>query len=209
MNYDANIKLIGMNVDDYSSSESESESETSENQESATTSTVTSTSCPSPKKRKRPKQTQSFVDSWLTEQQFSGWLTKRLGNDRKPQPFCKTCNRFVTCTKTGLKRHLVSKSHQTKYATSTASCSTITSLFNRATNRDETSSMEIKLCAFIAEHNLPLSLADDLVKFIRSLFPLNQTLRNVMLGKQKATNVVRQVLGFDYLHQRCDPIVTA
>ena len=68
------------------------------------------------------------------------------------------------CTKTGLKRHLVSKSHQTKYATSTASCSTITSLFNRATNRDETSSMEIKLCAFIAEHNLPLSLADDLVK---------------------------------------------
>ena len=85
--------------------------------------------CTSPKKRKRPKQTESFVDSWLTEQQFSGWLTKRLGNDRKPQPFCKTCNRFVTCSKTGLKRHLVSKSHQTKYATSTASCSTITSLF--------------------------------------------------------------------------------
>ena len=53
----------------------------------------------------------------------------------------------------------------------------------------------------IAEHNLPLSLADDLVKFIRSLFPLNQTLRNVMLGKQKATNVVRQVLGFDYLQE--------
>ena len=47
MNCDANIKLVGMNVDDYSSSESESESETSENQESATTSTVTSTSCPS------------------------------------------------------------------------------------------------------------------------------------------------------------------
>ena len=56
MNCDANIKLVGMNVDDYSSSESESESETSENQESATTSTVTSTSCPSLKKRKRPKR---------------------------------------------------------------------------------------------------------------------------------------------------------
>jgi hypothetical protein len=32
VNCDANIKLVGMNVDDYSSSESESESETSENQ---------------------------------------------------------------------------------------------------------------------------------------------------------------------------------
>ena len=40
MNCDTNIKLVGMNVDDYSSSESESESETSENQESATTSTA-------------------------------------------------------------------------------------------------------------------------------------------------------------------------
>ena len=46
-------------------------------------STVTSTSCPSPKKRKRPKQTQSFVDSWLTEQQFSGWLTKRCFTTEK------------------------------------------------------------------------------------------------------------------------------
>jgi hypothetical protein len=188
-------------MDDYSSSESESESETSENQESATTSTATSTSCPSPKKRKRPKQAQSFVDSWLTEQQFSGWLTKQLGTERKPQPFCNTCSRFITCSKTGLKRHLVSKSHQTKYATSTGRCSTITSLFDRATNRNETPTMEIKLCAFIAEHNLPLSLADDLVTFIRSLFPLDQTLRNVKLGKQKATNVVRQVLGLDYLHE--------
>ncbi|XP_028408810.1 uncharacterized protein LOC114531390 [Dendronephthya gigantea] len=185
-----------MNTDDYSSSESESECETSEYQE-----TSPSTSCPNPKKRKRPKQTQSFVDRWLTEQQFSGWLTKRLGTDQKPQPFCKSCNKFVTCSKTGLKRHLISKSHQNRHATSTASCSTITNLFNKATNRHETSSIEIKLCAFIAEHNLPLSLAEDLVKLLRSLFPLNQTLRNVMLGKQKATNIVRQVIGFDYLHE--------
>jgi hypothetical protein len=33
------------------------------------------------------------------------------------------------------------------------------------------------------------------------MFPLNASLQNVTLGKQKATNVIRQVIGFDYLHE--------
>ena len=57
------------------------------------------------KKRKRPKQVQSFVDSWLTDKQFKDLLTKKagVGTDKKPQPFCKTCRMFLTCSKTGLK----------------------------------------------------------------------------------------------------------
>ena len=61
--------------------------------------------------------------------------------------------------------------------------------------------MEIKLCAFIAEHNLPISLSDDFIALLKSIFPLNNTLKNVTLGKQKATNVIRQVIGFDYLQE--------
>ena len=61
--------------------------------------------------------------------------------------------------------------------------------------------MEIKLCSFIAEHNLPISLSDDLVELLRSLFPHDTPLTNVRLGKQKATNVIRQVIGFDYLFE--------
>lgn len=61
--------------------------------------------------------------------------------------------------------------------------------------------MEIKLCAFLAEHNLPISLSDDLVELLQSPFPRDDALKTVKLGKQKATNVIRQVLGFDYLHQ--------
>ena len=77
----------------------------------------------------------------------------------------------------------------------------IANLFNRATTRDESRSMEIKLCSFIAEHNLPISLSDDLVELLRSLFPHDTPLTNVRLGKQKATNVIRQVIGFDYLFE--------
>ena len=84
---------------------------------------------------------------------------------------------------------------------STASSSTIISLFNRPTTEDEARSMEIKLCAFIVEHNLPISISDHFVELLCSFFPNENTLKNVRLGKQKATNVIRQVIGFDYLHE--------
>ena len=61
--------------------------------------------------------------------------------------------------------------------------------------------MEIKMCAFISEHNLPISIADAFVEFLRSLFPNDDVLRKIRLDKQKATNVIRQIIGFDYLYE--------
>ena len=151
------------------------------------------------KKRKRSKHVQSFVDEWLTDKQFKEWLSKRVGKENKPQPYCKYCQKFVTCTKTGLKRHSTSNIQKNTKDTSVAGM--LTSYFTKSATRDETSSMEIKLCAFIAEHNLPISLSDDFIALLKSMFPLNNTLKNVTLGKQKATNVIRQVIGFDYLQE--------
>ena len=107
----------------------------------------------------------------------------------------------MTCSKTGLKRHQTSAYHKRCHDSSIRSTSTIPSLFNQPTIRDGTSSMEIKMCIFISEHNLPISIADAFVEFLRSLFPNDDVLRKVRLGKQKATNVIRQVIGFDYLYE--------
>ena len=132
------------------------------------------------KKRKRSKHVQSFVDEWLADKQFKEWLSKRVGKESKPQPYCKYCQKFVTCTKTGLKRHSTSNIHQ-KNTKDTSVAGTLTSYFTKSATRDETSSMEIKLCAFIAEHNLPISLSDDFIALLKSMFPLNNTLKNVTL----------------------------
>ena len=70
---------------------------------------------------------------------------------------------------------------------------TVTSLFATQT---KPARIEVKLCAFIAENNLPISLSEDLVALLKNLFPSEVSLQNVKLGKQKATNVIRQVLGF-------------
>ncbi|CAB4007568.1 E3 SUMO- ligase KIAA1586-like [Paramuricea clavata] len=82
-----------------------------------------------------------------------------------------------------------------------ATTGSIAQLMRQTTNSDATTSMEIKLCAFITQHNLPLSITEDIVELLRSLFPNDAALSYLKLGKQKATNIVRQVLGFDYLKE--------
>lgn len=67
---------------------------------------------PGPKASKRVKKTQIFVDSWLHRVEFKMWLGKKIGSDSKLKPFCKTCDKILNCTKTGLKRHIESKSHK-------------------------------------------------------------------------------------------------
>jgi hypothetical protein len=161
---------------------------------------VTSRSGSAEPKKKRRKNPQVFVDSWLTDENFKKWLVRKMGVDNKATAFCKTCDKAVTCSKTGLKRHMASAKHE-RSITNTTTSGTIADLFQRASCQDETASLEIKLCSFIAEHNLPISLSDDLVELLRSLFPRDGILKRVMLGKQKATNVVRQVIGFNYLNE--------
>ena len=65
------------------------------------------------KKRKLPPRDQPFMDNWLGVPEFKGWLAKRLSG-KKMKPYCNLCEKFLTCSKTGVKRHMVSKKHQEK-----------------------------------------------------------------------------------------------
>jgi len=50
--------------------------------------------------------------------------------------------------------------------------------------------IEQHICIFLAEHNLPLRLADNLIPLLRKLFPKDQALGRATLGNQKATNIL-------------------
>ena len=73
--------------------------------------------------------------------------------------------------------------------------------FKRNSFDDERKVIEVKLCAFIAEPNLPISLVESFVELLKNLCPDDKALALVKLGKQKATNIIRQVLGFDYIRE--------
>ena len=66
--------------------------------------------------------------------------------------------------------------------------------------------MEIKTASFIAEKNFPISVFEDMMLLLRSFFPNDKTLKKVSMGKQKTTNVIRQVLGFQFLREGCQKL---
>jgi hypothetical protein len=160
----------------------------------------TSATSAKPRKRKCPPRKRVFKDNWLQVTEFKNWLSKKTAPSGEMKPFCKLCTNWLTCSMTAIKRHAASQKHQARIKMS-ATTGSIAQLMRQTTNSDATTSMEIKLCAFITQHNLPLSISEDIVELLRSLFPNDAALSYLKLGKQKATNIVRQVLGFDYLKE--------
>ena len=150
----------------------------------------------SKRKRKDPK----FVDSWLAVKEFKGWLAKRREIDGKVKPYCKICLMEINSTKTGIQRHMDCAKHRSKVQSAKGSHN-ISTLIKRNSFENERKVIEIELCAFMAEHNLPISLVESFVELLKSLFPDDKPLALVKLGKQKATNIIRQVLGFDYIRK--------
>ena len=149
---------------------------------------------------KRKRKDSKFVDSWLEVKEFKGWLVKKRGTDGSIKPYCNICQLEINSTKTGIQRHMDSAKHQRKIQ-STKGSQSLSTLFKRNSFENQRKVIEVKLCAFIAEHNLPISLVESFVELLKSLFPDDKPLARVRLGKQKATNVIRQVLGFDYIRE--------
>ena len=136
---------------------------------------------------KKKKYVPKFLASWLADVQFKDWLEKR-----GEVPYCKYCQCSLSCAKTALVRHKDNKKHRSLCGIKEKS-QPITSMLH---TQSKTARIEIKTCSFIAEKNLPISIVEDLVPFLKNLFPYDEALRDVKLGKQKATNLIRQVLGF-------------
>ena len=63
--------------------------------------------------KSKKKKDQAFVDSWLTNCEFKNWLTK-VGANNQVTASCTICDKMVTCSKTGLKRHMGGNKHQKK-----------------------------------------------------------------------------------------------
>ena len=146
-------------------------------------------------KKKTAKFEQNFVQSWLHDSEFKPWLSKKPGKDGKLKPFCSWCDIQITCSKTRIRRHSLSPRHCSNKKT----CGTNLSIQAMWNNNQFAKEIELRICAFIAEHALSRTLVEPLITLLRVLFPNDNNLRSVKLGKQKAIDIVRQVFAFDYL----------
>ncbi|XP_028416846.1 uncharacterized protein LOC114541055 [Dendronephthya gigantea] len=143
----------------------------------------------------KKKYEQKFCNSWLTEGKFKDWIEAKHEGTR--MPFCKVCKVKLSCSKTALSRHLEGKKHQELFkmhADLTKSHTRIGTFMN-GFSRDAVEKLKIKLSSFIVEHNLPISLSEDLLALLTSLFPHDKT-----------ANIIRQVLGFNVIKESIEDL---
>ena len=157
----------------------------------------------------KKKYEQKFYDGWLAEAKFKDWIEAKCeGKNGSCVPFCKVCKAKLSCSKTALSRHVEGKKHQElfKMQTDLAKSQTRIGMFMNNSSRDAVGKLEITVASFIVEHNLPINLTEDFLALLSSLFPNDKTVQKATLGKQKTTNIIRQVLGFNVIKETIEDL---
>lgn len=122
----------------------------------------------------------------LAAEEFKDWLL--IDADGKTGK-CKVCNTLIKGGKTELKRHSETKMHLRNFAAKLQQPSVATFL----PQTEKIKQTENAMCVFLVEHDLPISFVEPLVEFCKVL-PEKSVLDKLQLGKQKATNIIRQGL---------------
>ncbi|CAH0551284.1 unnamed protein product [Brassicogethes aeneus] len=60
--------------------------------------------------------------------------------------------------------------------------------------KDQTKRAELKLCAFLVEHNLAIKLMDHLTPLLKNIFPDSEIAKNITGGRTKAKGVILNIL---------------
>ncbi|CAH2092487.1 unnamed protein product [Euphydryas editha] len=120
--------------------------------------------CYSHKKKRKLHYEQKYSHLWEKDKNYSGWVKKSNKGDY--YFYCNSCKCDLKCGggKRVLKKHAESIKHRNNIKGAVIQ-PTITSMLPESATKsftDKIKSGEIKMACFLAEHNLPFSLADDL-----------------------------------------------
>ncbi len=143
----------------------------------------------------KKKYNQKFNSEWIQDPAFKNWLvTPTSAND---EPSSRVCSKKISCSKTALQRHRESVQHKQASSSASNQVSIKVSLQkqeNAASSYKETTA--VQLAAFIAEHNLPLTISPSLLDLLKTRAPQNiqeaKSLQEMKLGATKCTNIIRQ-----------------
>ncbi|KAH8027920.1 hypothetical protein HPB51_011150 [Rhipicephalus microplus] len=157
-----------------------------------------------PSRKKAKAYDQKYLTRWEAEPKYKGWLA---ASKKGPLYFyCKSCNADCKGEKSEIDRHLASSKHRNS-AASLQSTRTLTSMpaVSGQTQLDKSvKEAEIRLAAFITEHNLPFNVMGHLVDVVKAACDDSQIAKNVSCGRTKCTAIVKNVLGEQSRQDICE-----
>lgn len=136
---------------------------------------ITSYNAPTKKKAKTTavRRKQKFKKEWLSESDFGSWLIANKKDVYKAE--CKIYKKSMTAELCVIRAHSLGKVHirnlsvRNKQTPITTFMSTNASTSTGSSNASHRA--ELKLCAFIAEHNISLRTMNQLIPLLKSVFP--------------------------------------
>ncbi|XP_039966625.1 uncharacterized protein LOC120778727 [Bactrocera tryoni] len=150
----------------------------------------------SPPKKKNVKYEQKFVNSWLKDDRFKGWLKKSTKDET--YFFCSARNCDRKCGIHELLRHKDSTKHA-KNSLKLQKHQKLTSMFTSASNSQDTKiaakAGEVKMACFIAEHNQSFNITSHLNKLICAICPDSKIAEQLSISRIKARAIIVNVTG--------------
>ncbi|CAF4814367.1 unnamed protein product [Pieris macdunnoughi] len=135
---------------------------------------------------------QKFRDAWLTNEKFKQWLVKVPNDHYKAK--CRACNVVMSSELTVIKNHMASKTHLRKALAAQPTISTFMAKTDETVAKaNATQALEIKLCDFVAEHNISFTTLTHLTTLLKSAVPDSEIIKNMQLKAMKGTAIIKNV----------------
>jgi len=135
-----------------------------------------------------------FRDEWLNMKEFKNWLRPVKENPLKA--YCCYCRFEMISELSTVKKHMNSIKHKSALKSITGTKTNMFSSIIPTRNNDQAiKRAEIKICGFLAEHNIPFNTMDHLTDVLKKAFPDSKIAEGLHLGRTKSTNIVKHVIG--------------
>ncbi|KAK9877177.1 hypothetical protein WA026_016925 [Henosepilachna vigintioctopunctata] len=144
--------------------------------------------------RKKRKKHRGFNEEWLTNISFENWISKKEQKCGTITAYCKVCNCKVVNHKPALVKHMNTMKHVLNLESISQTTPFQQILKSNPEDPELKKKTELKISAFLAQHNLSFSLMDDLILFLKDTFTDSNTIKSINLGRTKTTNAIKTVL---------------
>ncbi|KAK3863118.1 hypothetical protein Pcinc_031060 [Petrolisthes cinctipes] len=130
-----------------------------------------------------------FREEWLQEENFRGWLRNLDGDDYSA--YCNVCKSTLVTKVSTLKRHSSSRRHTEGLARQTVAPAAQPPPPD--SDDDPVTRAEIKLTAFLAEHNVSINTVNYLTSLLKDIFPDSNIASKLSLQRTKATRILGDI----------------
>ena len=128
-----------------------------------------------------------FRDAWLHDEGFREWIRKVDDDDSKA--YCAVCECTMVTEITTIKRHQTCRRHTQALAQRAAPADQPPP----GVRDDDVTRAEIKLAAFLAEHNISINTIDHLTLLLKDIFPDSAIAAKLSLKRTKATRILHDI----------------